>query len=74
VQLTFVVMLGEQLSIIGGHWMGYTVTAKLQVALLLHASVALQVTLVVPCGNVLPLGGVQTRVGGGPHPPLAVLV
>jgi hypothetical protein len=33
---------------------------------------AVQVTAVVPTGNVLPLGGVQNRLGGGLHPPLAL--
>ena len=38
------------------------------------ASVAILVTTVVPTGKVLPLGGLQTSVGGGLQPPLAVLV
>src|SRR5438552_16471317 len=39
-----------------------TVTVKLQVLLLPEASVAVQVTLVVPMGKVEPLGGLQVAV------------
>jgi hypothetical protein len=39
-----------------------------------HASLAVQVTTVVPIGNVVPLGGMQTTLGGGLQPPLAELV
>ena len=53
---------------------GYTVTVKLQLVELPHVSLAVQVTVVVPMGNVLPLGGLHTNVGGGLQPPLAVLV
>jgi hypothetical protein len=53
---------------------GYTVTVKLQLVESPHVSLALQVTVVVPIGKVLPLGGLQTSVGGGLQPPLAVLV
>ena len=34
---------------------------------------AVHVTVVVPTGKVLPLGGLQNRLGGGLQPPLAVL-
>ena len=37
-------------------------------------SLAVQVTVVVPAGKVLPLGGLQTSAGGGLHPPLALLL
>jgi hypothetical protein len=73
VQLTFVVMLGEQLNWMSGHEVRFTVTEKLQVVLLVQASVAVQVTLVVPSGKVLPLGGLQTTFTGE-QPPVAVLV
>jgi hypothetical protein len=38
-----------------------------------QASVAVQVTVVLPMGKVLPLGGVQLTVVG-PQPPVAELV
>jgi hypothetical protein len=47
---------------------------KLQLVLLPQVSLAVHVTVVVPMGNVLPLGGLHTRFGGGLHPPLAVLL
>ena len=52
---------------------GSTVTVKLQVAVWPQASLAVQVTVVVPTGKVLPLGGLQVTVTGG-QPPLAELV
>ncbi len=61
----------EPVSTIGGR--GLTVTVKLPVAVWPHASVAVQVTVVVPSGNVLPLDGLQFIVTGA-HPPLAELV
>jgi hypothetical protein len=39
------------------------VTVKLQEAVLREVSVAVQVTVVVPCGKVDPEGGLQTTVG-----------
>ncbi len=53
--------------------MGSKVTVKLQLVLVPQVSLAVQVTVVEPTGNVLPLGGVQVTVGGE-HPPEAVLV
>jgi hypothetical protein len=50
---------------------GVTVTLKPQEATCWAASVAVQVTAVVPTGNVDPLGGTQTVVTGA-SPPLAV--
>ena len=41
------------------------VTLKVQLAVLLDPSVAVQVTVVVPSGKQLPDGGVQTTVGIG---------
>ena len=42
--------------------MSSTVTVKVQVLMLPLASVAVLVTVVTPTGNVLPLGGVLTRL------------
>jgi hypothetical protein len=50
-----------------------TVTVKLQELVWSQASVAVTVTVVVPMGNVLPLGGVAVT-DGWPQPPLAVTV
>src|SRR5437763_472906 len=50
---------------------GFTVTWNVQVAELPQLSLAVQVTIVVPIGNVLPEGGLQTTVGVASHPPEA---
>ena len=42
-----------------------TVTVKLQLPVLVAASVAEQLTVVVPTGNILPDGGLQAGVGVG---------
>src|SRR5436309_14414848 len=56
-----VVMLAGQVTV--GAWLSLTVTVKLQSAELFPlASVAWQVTVVVPFGKVEPLGGVQVVV------------
>jgi hypothetical protein len=47
---------------------------KLQLALFPQVSLAVLFTVVVPIGNVLPLGGVEFTNGGGLQPPLAVTV
>jgi hypothetical protein len=47
------------------------VTLKVQLPMLLFASVATQVTVVVPIAKVLPLAGVQFTVGFGSHASLA---
>jgi len=39
-----------------------------------QVSLAVQVTVVVPTGKVLPLGGLHTTVGGGEQPPVALLL
>jgi hypothetical protein len=52
---------------------GYTVTVKLHVSLLPQLSLAVAVTVVVPTGKVLPLGGLATTLGEL-QPPLAVTV
>jgi hypothetical protein len=51
----------------------YTVTVKLHVALLPQVSLAVTITIVVPIGKVLPLGGLAMALGGV-QPPLAVTV
>ena len=66
-------MLLEQVSTSGGHTGGLTVTVKLQLVTWPQLLVAVQVTVVVPSGNELPLGGVQKSDGGGLQPPEAVL-
>ena len=57
------VMFDEQFSTIGGTVAGVTVTSKEQLVVFPHVSLAVHVTLVVPSGKVLPLGGSQTMVG-----------
>lgn len=42
-----------------GFWLSFTVTVKLHAALLFDASVAVQVTVVVPRWNAEPDGGTQ---------------
>jgi len=66
-------MLLEQVSTIGGHDGGLTVTVKLQLVTTTPQSKALHVTVVVPMGKKLPLGGLQESVAG-PQPPLTELV
>ena len=63
-------MFVEQFSVIGG---GVTVIVKLQVFVWPHESIAVHVTVVVPIGNVLPLGGLQLT-DGVEQPPVAELV
>jgi hypothetical protein len=65
------VRFDEQVRLMGGRT---TVTVKLQLALLLQVSLAVLFTVVVPIGNVLPLGGLAETNGGGLQPPLAVTV
>jgi hypothetical protein len=48
-----------------GGSVSFTVTLKWHVAVLSAASVVMQVTVVVPFGKTLPLGGVQLVVGLG---------
>ena len=65
-------MFVEQLNTTAGH--GLTVTVKLQLVELPQPSVAVQVTVLVPTGKVLPLGGLHTTFGGGRQPPVAELL
>ena len=62
----------EQVRTIGGQAAGATVTLKLQLVEWPQASVAVQVTGVVPTGKVVPLGGLQTILTGE-QPPEAEL-
>src|SRR5438874_11395320 len=54
----------------------FTMTLKEQFAAWPHESLAVQVTTVVPTGNLVPEGGLQDGGGGAaaPHPPEAVAV
>jgi hypothetical protein len=47
----------EHVRTMGGYTGGLTVTVKLQLVLLPQVSLAVVVTVVVPMGKVLPLGG-----------------
>ena len=49
-------------------------TVKLQLVLVPQLSLAVVNTVVVPIGNVLPLGGMALTDGGGLQPPLAELL
>jgi hypothetical protein len=64
-------MLLEQFRKMGG---SITVTWNEQLVLSPQESLAVTLTVVVPTGNVLPLGGLATMFGGGLHPPLALAV
>ena len=66
------VIFEEQISNNPGQFEERTVTLKLQLVTWPHELLAVQVTVLVPSGKLLPLGGVQNREGGGLHPPLAV--
>ena len=65
------VMLDEQVRLMGGRT---TVTVKLQLVNVAHESLTLTFTVVVPIGNVLPLGGLALMNGGGLQPPVAETV
>ena len=52
--------------------MSTTVTRKLALELFPDASVAVQLTIVVPIANTLPDGGVHVRVGVRPLSSVAV--
>ena len=65
------VMLLEHVSTNGGHTGGLTVTVKLQLVTTTPQLKALHVTVVVPIGKKLPLGGLQETVA--PQPPLTEL-
>ena len=67
-------MFEEQVSRIGGKLLWFTVTLKVQLVTCPQELLAVQVTVLVPNGKQVPLGGLQTSVGGGLQPPVAVLV
>jgi len=66
-------MLVEQVSTMGGGLLWITVTVNEQLVVVPQVSLAVQVTLLVPSGKLLPLAGVQLT-DGGLQPPLAVEV
>ena len=57
-----------------GAWFNSTVTIKWQVAELVHASVAEQLTVVLPTGKTAPEAGLQVTVGVDEQVSLAVTV
>ena len=57
---------------VSGNGAGSTVTVNVRLAVLPEASVAEQVTVVVPTGNVDPEAGEQTSVGVGSAASLAL--
>ena len=61
--------LDEHVSTIGEYVFFVTVTMKLQLVLSPHESAAVVYTVVVPIGNVLPLGGADDRFNGELQPP-----
>ena len=61
--LLVVTILAGQVAVGGS--LSVTVTVKLQVAVWLCASVAVQLTVVVPTGNSEPLAGLQTMLEPG---------
>src|ERR1017187_4488014 len=69
--LALTVMFEEQFRTIGGYTGGLTVTVKLQLVNVPQPSLAVTVTGVVPTENVLPLGGMTLKNGGGLQPPVA---
>ena len=66
-------ILLEHVSTSGGQTGGLTVTVKLQLVATTPQSKAVQVTVVVPIGKKLPLGGLQ-ETPAGPQPPLTELL
>jgi hypothetical protein len=57
-----------------GNWPSITVTVKLQVELLPHASVAVEFTVVIPIWKTLPDAGTLTIVTAPPQLSVAVSV
>lgn len=66
-------MFEEQVSTNGAQAGGLTVTVKLQLVETMPQLKAVQVTVVVPIGKKLPLGGLQ-ETERGPQPPVAELL
>ena len=68
-------MFEEQVRTSGAHWEPRTATSKLQLVELPQPSLAVHVTMFVPIGKQLPLGGLQTTETGAPgQPPVAELL
>jgi hypothetical protein len=67
-------MFEEQVSTNPGQFDDRTVTLKLQLVTCPQELLAVQVTVLVPSGKLLPLGGLQNSDGGGLQPPLAELL
>ena len=65
-------MFEEQVRTIGGGLLWRTVILKVQLVIWPQELLAVHVTVLVPKPKQLPLGGVQNRLGGGLHPPLAL--
>jgi hypothetical protein len=59
------VIFEEQVSTNGGQVAGLTVILKLQLVTWPHPLLAVHVTVLVPSGKLVPLGGVQYSEGGG---------
>ena len=64
-----IVKLEEQVRTMGGYVCRLTVTVNVQLVELLQLSLAVVVTVVVPMGKVLPLGGEDERFNGELQPP-----
>ena len=58
--------------VITGNWPSFTVTVNVHVEVLPHASVAVEVTVVVPIGNAEPDAGELTIVTAPPQLSVAV--
>ena len=58
----------------GGLEVWFTVTVNVQLLTCPQELLAVHVTSVVPKPKQLPLGGLQNKLGGGLHPPLALLL
>ena len=64
-----IVRLEEQVRTMGGYVCRLTVMVNVQLVELPQLSLAVVVTVVVPMGKVLPLGGEEERFNGELHPP-----
>ena len=64
-----IVRLEEQVRTMGGYVCRLTVMVNVQLVEPPQLSLAVVVTVVVPMGKVLPLGGEDERFNGELHPP-----
>lgn len=69
-QVATVVILVEQVRLIGAFVCEFTVTWKEQLVICPHVLLAVTITVVIPIGKRLPLGGTAVTDGGA-HPPVA---